>query len=103
MKLKMAGETSDAVGLPSELMQGIIERADRARAELAEILQVPALWPCIIGTVRRERNQNVKLKEAAQAALLAIDQATFTELDASGDRAKRLLREALNSRDEKLR
>lgn len=37
-----------------------------------------------------------ELRKACEAALLALDQAMFHKLDATGDRAKRLIRAALN-------
>lgn len=39
--------------------------------------------------------QLTRLRAACEAALIALDMATFSDLDATGDRAKRLLREAL--------
>lgn len=37
----------------SALYQGIVERAGKARAELAELLQVPATWPEILAAVKQ--------------------------------------------------
>lgn len=45
--------------------------------------------------------QLLRLRKAAEAAIIALDMATFSELDATGERAKRLLREALAHQGEK--
>ena len=47
--------TADDVELPPQpvVIQGIVERAGKARAELAEILQVPAVWPEILAAVKQ--------------------------------------------------
>ena len=58
----------------NEFERGIIERAGKARAELAEKLQVPAVWPEIVNAVsslcnelERQRSDADRLRAALEA------------------------------------
>lgn len=69
---------------PSALYRGIIERAGKARGELAAKLQVPATWPEIINAVSALYSKADRLSAALEAVTRIAGNLTDEAVEAVG-------------------